>query len=89
MAHAVVSAGGKSKERANVKRVLKYSLLGLALAVGASASAHADPSWHHRHDPDPPCPEPRTAPEVDPSLAIGGLSLLGGTIAVLRAGRSK
>lgn len=85
-AYAEVSAEGKSKERANVKRVLKCSFLGLALAVGTSA-AHADPWWHHHHDP--PKPEPRKAPEVDPNMAIGGLSLLGGTIAVLRAQRSK
>jgi hypothetical protein len=87
MAYAAVSSVGKSKERANVKKVLKYSLFGLALAVGASASAHADPWWNHDHDP--PKPQPRTAPEVDPNLAIGGLSLLGGTIAVLRVRRSK
>ena len=81
-----VSKAAFRKER-DVNRVLKSSFLGIALAVGASTAAHASP-WHH-HDYDPPRREPKTAPEVDPSLAIGGLSLLGGTIAVLRARRSK
>jgi hypothetical protein len=76
-----------------VKKVLKSSLLflGLALTVGGSAAAHADPwSQHHYNDRYPPRPEQaRKAPEVDPSLAIGGLSLLGGSIAVLRARRGK
>jgi hypothetical protein len=87
MAHAVSVRASKPKERAKVKRVLSYAFLGIALAVGGSASAFADP-WHH-HDHDPPKPQPRTAPEVDPGLAIAGISLLGGTIAVLRARRSK
>jgi hypothetical protein len=70
-----------------VKKVLKYSFLGLALAIGACGAAQADP--HHHHDDDPPKREPKKAPEVDPNLAMGGLSLLGGTIAVLRARRWK
>jgi hypothetical protein len=79
-----------------MKKILKYSLFGLALAVGASTAAHADP-WRH-HDPprpepwhqhDPARPELRAAPEVDSSLAVSGLSLLGGTLAVLRARRRK
>jgi len=63
--------------------MLKYSFLGLALVVGASATANASPrdSWHHDH--------PQHAPEVDPALAISGLSLLGGTLTVLRARRRK
>ena len=64
-----------------MKKVLKYSLFGLALAVGASATAHADP-WR-RHDAHRL--EARTAPEVDPALAVSGLALLGGAIAVLNA----
>ena len=72
-----------------MKRFVKYSLI-LALALGVSKAAHADPpSWSngHHHDHDPPAPH--TAPEVDAALAVGGLALLGGTIAVLRARRSK
>ena len=79
-----------------MKKIIKYSFLVTALAVGASAAAHADP-WH---DHDPPRPEPghhhdspqsgfRQAPEVDSTLAISGLSLLGGTLAVLNARRRK
>ena len=75
-----------------MKKVLKYLFLGLALVVGASAAANASPvtpahsaspltPWHH----DPL----QQAPEVDPALAISGLSLLGGTLTVLRARRRK
>jgi hypothetical protein len=31
----------------------------------------------------------RTAPEVDPGLALSGIALLGGSLTVLRARRSK
>ena len=78
-----------------MKKVLKYSFLGLALAVGASAAAHADPWTHdpHRLKFEPrkfdPRTGPRTAPEVDPTLAISGLLLLVGTLTVLRARGSK
>jgi hypothetical protein len=68
-----------------LKKLLKYSLLGLTLTAAASSAAFADPWKHH----DPPKPEPRNAPEVDPSLAISGLSLLGGTLVVLRTQRRK
>ena len=69
-----------------MKKVLKYSFLGLALAVGVNTAAHASP-----RDPlQPHYPlEPKRAPEVDPALAISGLSLLGGTLTVLRARRRK
>jgi LPXTG-motif cell wall-anchored protein len=72
-------------------KMLKYSFLGLALAVGASAAAHADP-WRHYDLPKPqplPMPERKVAPEIDPSLAISGMLLLGGSLAVLRARRRK
>jgi hypothetical protein len=58
-------------------KLLKYSFLALALILGVSTAAHADPWWQHQ------------APEVDPGLAISGLTLLGGTLTVLRARRSK
>ena len=61
-----------------MKRLLKYSFL-LALALGLNVAAYA------KHK-DPPL---STAPEVDVALATGGLTLVGGTIAVLRARRSK
>lgn len=69
-----------------MNKALEYSLLGLALAIGATAAAYAEP---RHHDFDPPRPKRRTAPEVDPNLAIGGLSLIGGTLAVLLARRRK
>lgn len=65
-----------------MKKLLKYSLLA-ALVLGLNMAAYANPD----KKPDPP--DPHTAPEVDAALAFGGLALLGGTIAVLRARRSK
>jgi hypothetical protein len=86
-----------------MKKILKCSFLGLALAIGASTAAHADPwrtdpwrSYNPRYHYDPPRPqprfpkqEPRTAPELDPSLSISGILLLGGSLTVLRARHRK
>jgi LPXTG-motif cell wall-anchored protein len=68
---------------------LKIALFS-ALALSVSSQAHAFGDKHEGHGPNynqPDCPN--TAPEVDPSMAIGGLTMLGGTLAVLRARRSK
>jgi hypothetical protein len=72
----------KRKRDWKLKKILKYSVLGLALAVSASTSVHADARHHDR-----PREEPRTAPEVDPSVAIAGFTLLAGMLTVLRARR--
>jgi hypothetical protein len=80
-----------------MKNLLKYSFLILALTLGTSIAAHADRSDDPHPIPpkldppkhDPLQPEFREAPEVDPSLAIGGFSLLAGTLMVLRAQRRK
>jgi LPXTG-motif cell wall-anchored protein len=69
-----------------MKSALKSSLLALAFAVAVSPMAQAH---DHHHDPKPPCDPPNTAPEVDPSMAFAGLTLLGGTLTVLRSRRSK
>ncbi len=71
-----------------MKTALKSSLfaLTLALALSPMAQAHDD---HGHHGPKPPCDPPNTAPEVDPSMAFAGLTLLGGTLTVLRSRRSK
>jgi LPXTG-motif cell wall-anchored protein len=68
--------------------LLKHSTFALAAALSLSTLAHAD---HKRHEPPPPPDrqDPNTAPEVDPSLALGGLTLLGGTLTVLRSRRSR
>jgi LPXTG-motif cell wall-anchored protein len=62
----------------------KSSTLVLALVLVLSAPAFA------RHK-DPPAPPGNsgTAPEVDPSLAIAGISFLGGSLVVLRSRRRK
>lgn len=61
-----------------MKNLLKYSCLVLGFAAGACPAAFGLAFGGHQG-----------APEIDPSLAIGGLTLLAGTIAVLRTRRSK
>jgi LPXTG-motif cell wall-anchored protein len=63
----------------------KSSTLMLALALLLSTPAFA----HHHPDTPPPPGGSGTAPEVDPSLAIAGISFLGGSLAVLRSRRRK
>jgi len=67
-----------------MKSCFKLSLLTLALVLALSPRAQAH---DHRQPPPPRCDHPGVAPEVDPSLAFGGLTLLGGTLTVLRAKR--
>jgi hypothetical protein len=59
------------------KNLLKYALAVLALALGTCATAHAFVFSQ------------RYSPEIDPSLAVSGFTLLAGTIAVLRVRRKK
>lgn len=75
-----------------MKNILKYALLTTVLALTASSQAHAFGGDHDgaKRRPGGQVPGiPNRAPEVDPSLAIGGLTLLGGTLTVLRARRRK
>lgn len=53
------------------KNLLMNTLVVLGFALGTCASAHGMAFFKK--------------PEVDPSLAISGLTLLGGTLAVMRA----
>ena len=64
-----------------MKAILKYSLLALALFLSIAPRAHAAPTST--------AVPPRTAPEVDPTLAVTGLALLAGSLSVARARRSK
>ena len=68
-----------------MSNILKFALLPLLLAVGGNASAHAAVPCASTN---PSC-KPKTAPEVDPSLAVVGVSLLAGTLTVLRAHKRK
>jgi len=68
-----------------MKSALKYSILASALALSTSTLAHARDRDEHFQPQRPVCGN--TAPEVDPSLAISGLMLLGGSVTVLRARR--
>jgi len=56
-------------------------VLGLALLFSAPAFAHGH---HHGGNPPPGGPS-GAAPEVDPSLAVAGISFLAGSLAVLRS----
>jgi hypothetical protein len=75
-----------------LKKLLKYSSLVFALALYTSSYAHAESLWDilfGNHNPPSHQNPPQRAPEVDPSLAIGGFSLLAGTLTVLRARHRK
>lgn len=61
-----------------MKSILKYSILAVSLSLTAIPSARAD-----KNKPA------KTAPEVDPSLALSGLALLAGSLSVAHARRSK
>jgi hypothetical protein len=65
-----------------MKSILKYSILAVSLSLTAIPSARAD-----RNKPTPG--HERTAPEIDPSLALSGLALLAGSLSVVHARRSK
>jgi len=67
----------------------------LVLTLGMVAAAHASwgpprppppPSWGP--PPPPPPPYVHRAPEIDPSSALAGLTLLAGGLAVLRGRRT-
>lgn len=63
---------------------LKYAIPTMVLALGMSVAASATPC----STTTPNC-KPTAAPEVDPSLAIVGISFLAGTLMVLRVRRRK
>jgi hypothetical protein len=73
-----------------LKNTLKYSMLALLVVFGTSTLAFAR---DNRQPPPPPPPpthcDPPSAPEVDPSLAISGLTLLAGTLTLARVARRK
>ena len=58
------------------KNLLMNTLVVLGIVLSTSVSAMASS-------------KPGTTPEIDPSLAISGLTLLVGSLAVMRAKRSK
>jgi len=82
-------------------KLLKHSVLALVLVLGSSTYAHAATatvagggilgtilSWLFPPPPGNNNNNKNTAPEVDPSLAMSGFLLLGGTLTVLRSRRS-
>ena len=66
-----------------MKKTLKYSFVVFAFALGLSTAAYAGPVS------SVPKPSPKAAPEVDPTVVVSGLALLGGTLAALRMRRRK
>jgi hypothetical protein len=68
-----------------MKNLLKFAVFTFVLAFGASA---ANAALVPCSTVNPTC-KPTPAPEVDPSLAIVGVSLLVGTLTVLRVRRRK
>jgi hypothetical protein len=68
-----------------MSNILKFVLLTLVLAIGGNTAAHAAVPCATTN---PNC-KPKPAPEVDPSLAAVGVSLLAGTLTVLRARKRK
>jgi LPXTG-motif cell wall-anchored protein len=73
-----------------LKNLLKYSLFAAALVLALSPRAHAgdkDRRWDKDQHDYQNCDN--QAPEVDPSMAFAGLTLLGGTLTVLRSRRRK
>jgi hypothetical protein len=65
-----------------MNNALKLSMLAFALVLLLSPTAHAQ----ERGKPLAPS---NVAPEVDPSLALCGLTFLGGTLTVMRFRRRK
>jgi hypothetical protein len=77
--HDFTSCGKASERIFDMKKnLLKYVFVALGFAVCTCTVANALVFGGHK-----------SAPEVDPSLAIGGLTLLVGTLAVLRTRRRK
>ncbi len=71
-----------------MNRTFKLAVLALTLALGSTLVAKADreddKGWKDKdHN------TPVNAPEVDPTLALGGLTLLAGSLTVVRARRRK
>jgi hypothetical protein len=58
-------------------------VLGMVLALSSPAFAHRP--WGPPPPPNSPATPTGAAPEVDPSLAIAGISFLAGSLAVLRS----
>ena len=71
-----------------MKNLLQYSCVALALALCGTASLSAERNSPVSERRVAHTPRARgAAPEVDPSLAIGGITLLAGSLTVLRARR--
>ncbi len=66
-------------------KMMKYASVALAVALGLSLHASADDD----HGRDHRWKDKNTAPEMDPGMAMTALSLVGGTLLVVRTRRAK
>jgi hypothetical protein len=64
-----------------MRNTVKYVFLSAVVAFGASIAAHGGTCGAERTRDCTPAP----APEVDPSLVVAGMSLLAGTLVVVRS----
>lgn len=71
-----------------MRNFLKYAIPTIVLGLGISAAASAATSTAPCAAVNPNC-KPATAPEIDPSLAIAGISFLAGTLMVVRVRHRK
>jgi hypothetical protein len=67
--------------------VFSVTLLPLVAGIAAASDSRYDIEEHHKcHWSHHHC---WSAPEIDPGQAVGALSLLGGTVAIIRGNRRK
>lgn len=87
--------GGKLQKRIEMTKFVKHGFFVSTLVLGFSTFALAHPGNGNGHNPDhdpghyPGDPKPQQAPEIDPSLAVGAVSLIGGSLLVQRSRRSR
>jgi hypothetical protein len=85
----------KSFKGREMTKFMKYGLFVGTLVLSSSTFALAHPGDGKGHNPGhdpghyPGDPNPQRAPEIDPSLAVGAVSLIGGLLVVQRSRRSR
>jgi len=72
-----------------VTKFVKYGLFVGTFVLGFSTFASADPGHGDGFDRHHGKGNSQQAPEIDPGLALGAVSLIGGSLLVQRARRSR
>ena len=70
----------------NKTKTFVVSLALLSLVASLAAAKEKDETYNDRCDDGRHC---WSAPEIDPGQAVGALSLLGGTVAIIRGSRRR